>query len=157
MGMVLIIATAYVISSRWFQLILIQGESMHPACHHLQPAVLDKRNCEYQAGDVVAFRCSRLQTILVKRIAACPGDRLQIAAGTLLVNGEVSRIYQYQRRGIFTYAGIAATQKQLQEGEYFVLGDNLAKSIDSRYEEVGMVNADAILGRVVGCKKVPGG
>ena len=153
--MVFIIAAAYVISSRWFQLILIQGRSMSPTCHHLQPAVLDKRGCAYQAGDVVAFRCSRLQAILVKRIAACPGDQVLIADGTLFVNGKVSKIYQEQ--GVFTYAGIAAVQRQMQKGEYFVLGDNLNQSKDSRYEEVGIVNADAILGRVTGCNKVPGG
>ena len=38
---------------------------------------------------------------------------------------------------------------QLKEDEYFVLGDNLSNSIDSRYNEVGLVYKNEIIGKVI--------
>ena len=35
------------------------------------------------------------------------------------------------------------------EGKVFLLGDNRANSVDSRYEEIGCVDADSIIGPVV--------
>ena len=45
-------------------------------------------------------------------------------------------------------AGIAATPVTLSVGEYFVVGDNREESIDSRYDEVGIVTSTRITGRM---------
>ena len=37
----------------------------------------------------------------------------------------------------------------LNEGEYFVLGDNRQNSIDSRFEEVGIIHEEEIIGKIV--------
>ena len=46
------------------------------------------------------------------------------------------------------YAGIAENPIHLQDNEYFVLGDNYQQSIDSRYEEIGCIHFEDILGKI---------
>lgn len=138
---------AYYISNHWFQLILIQGDSMYPAYHNMQLAVICRSEKEYQIGDVIAFRCDGLNATLVKRIVACGGDRVQIKDGHLYVNGEISPVYPEDTP--FEYAGIAASEIVLQGGEVFVIGDNVGESKDSRYEEVGVIDEGEFIGKVI--------
>ena len=89
---------------------------------------------ELERGDVVIFfqngRC------LVKRIAAVPGDRVAINDITkeAVVNGDLSD----------------ATRTLIVPEEcYFMLGDNPAVSVDSRYWEEPFIAIDQILARVI--------
>lgn len=121
---------------------------MEPTYTHLQLVVLDKYSQNYEKGDVIAFSCEGLSAVLIKRIAACPGDTAVIRDGTLYVNGEVSRIYP--EAGIFQYAGILSESVSLGSESYLVLGDNTMESKDSRYREIGLVSEIDILGKVCG-------
>lgn len=141
-----ILVSAYYISNNWYQLMLIQGDSMSPAYHNMQLVVLNRYDDDFTYGDVIAFRCDGLSSVLVKRIVACPGDSVVIENGTLLVNGENSVVYP--ENNIFGYAGILENKIYLGEGQYAVLGDNMAESKDSRYPEVGCVAGADILGRI---------
>ncbi len=77
-----------------------------------------------------------------------PGDTILISDGTMYVNGSVSEMYP---KGIvFEYAGTASVPITLDSDEYFVIGDNILESKDSRYPEVGLVQADTILGKIIG-------
>lgn len=142
-----IIVFSYYISANWYQLSLIHGESMSPAYHNLQFVIIDRHSKDYTYGDVIAFRCDGLKSVLVKRIAACPGDMVEIKDGTLYVNDAISIIYD--KENIFEYSGIARHPIYLDENQYFVIGDNIGESKDSRYEEVGMVYAEDIIGKVI--------
>ena len=89
---------------------------------------------ELERGDVVIFfqngRC------LVKRIAAVPGDSVAINDITkeAVVNGDLSD----------------ATRTLIVPEEcYFMLGDNPAVSVDSRYWEEPFIAIDQILARVI--------
>lgn len=101
----------------------------------------------YTGGDVVAFRCEGLDAVLIKRVVACPGDQVIIKDGTLYGNGSVSLIFPQE--GIFEYSGLAADNIYLGEDQYFMVGDNLKESKDSRYVEVGVVNGEDILGKII--------
>ncbi len=143
----LVVGVAWLISSRYYQLMMVQGDSMLPAYRNMQLVVLDKHSEDYVYGDVVAFHCEELNSILVKRIVACPGDKVVIENGTLCVNGETSRVFPL--KGVFEYSGLAENGLQLAADYYFVIGDNIEKSKDSRYEEVGCVRRDYIIGEVM--------
>lgn len=121
---------------------------MTPAYHHLQLVVLNKHQRDFQQGDVVAFWCEGLSSVLVKRIAAIPEDRVVIREGTLYVNDRISGVYPEPDR--FDYAGLLESEIVLGPGEYLLLGDNTEASKDSRYPEVGTVVQADIYGRV--CK-----
>ena len=143
-------AVIFSISRYWVQLMLIRGNSMMPSYHNMQIVFVDKRIDRYQRGDVVAFFNERLEErriVLVKRVAAVPGDILHIVEGTLLVNGQVSE--QFPQKGIFDDPGIAAEPIELDDGEYFVIGDNVAESKDSRYEIVGILSKEQLIGKVI--------
>lgn len=128
------------VSSHYFQLMLIQGDSMEPAYHNMQIVVLNKFDKIYSHSDVIAFRCEGLSTNLVKRIVGCPGDTVWIQDHKLLVNG-----IPYTE---IEYAGLLETSVTLEAGQYIVLGDNIPYSKDSRHEEVGLVDLQTIIGAV---------
>lgn len=142
-----VIAFSYYVSANWYQLSLVRGDSMSPAYHNMQLVIIDRHFQGYTYGDVIAFRCSGLETVLVKRIAACPGDTVMIRDGTLYVNDAVSGVYGH--KNLFEYPGIAQESLYLGAGQYFVIGDNIIESKDSRYDEVGNVSTEDIIGRVI--------
>lgn len=151
----LIIATMILslyISNFWFQVTLIHGSSMEPSYHSWQFVLLNKNFKTLNPGDVVAFYSEKLDTILIKRIAACPGDSLYIKNNTLYVNG--GRCENIYFNGSISYYGIASDVITLDKNEYFMLGDNHANSKDSRYEEIGLITKKDIIGIIIPQKKI---
>lgn len=149
---IIIMILTFYISNSWFQITLIHGDSMEPSYHSWQFVLLSKNSQALSSGDVVAFYSEKLDTILVKRIVACPGDSLCIKSGTLYVNGaQCENIYF---NGSISYYGIASELITLGKNEYFMLGDNHANSKDSRYVEIGLITRDDIIGRIIPQKKI---
>lgn len=139
--------TAFILSAYFIQLMMIQGCSMYPSYHNLQLVAVDKYHKTFQRGDVIAFKCEAVNTLLVKRIVAVPGDTVQIVDGRLYVNDELD--IRSCSKGSIVYPGIARNSVMLAEDEYFVLGDNYEYSKDSRYEEIGCVVRKHIVGKVM--------
>ena len=128
------------------QLLLIHGDSMAPTYRSFSLVLLDKQPSAYSRGDVVLYRCESLGRGIVKRIAAVPGDRLRAEDGTLLINDEPAAPLpeegvrpEYLTGGEFT----------VPEGSFFLLGDNLEHSIDSRYAEIGLAEERGMVGKVL--------
>ena len=99
-------------------------------------------------GDVIAFlpHGNANASYSVKRVVAVPGDTLLIQNGKLYVNEKAVPL-----RGEEPYIneeGRAASEITLGENEFFVLGDNVNNSEDSRYETVGNVKRGEIYGKV---------
>ena len=144
---ILVLVCAFYVSNNWFQLTMVQGNSMFPLYRNLQIVILDRHNRDYTYGDVVAFRCDTLSTVLIKRIAACPGDTVVIENKTLLVNGQSSTVYPEEMK--FHYSGLLEQPVKLKSGQYIVIGDNISQSKDSRHGEVGKVSIEKIVGKVI--------
>ena len=130
-----------------FQLLMIQGESMEPTFRNSQLCLINKLDRNYQAGDCVLFYSEGLDQYLVKRIAATPGDSVQISEGRLLVNG--TAVESYPGSPAIDYAGLAAEEIIVPEGSCFVLGDNFSRSIDSRHKELGFARLADIKGKLI--------
>lgn len=88
----------------------------------------------------------------VKRIIGLPGEKVQIVPDendntkyTIYINDEP--LEEHYGKDPITYQGVASEPIVLDEGEYFVLGDNRAVSQDSRYEEVGNIREEDIVGK----------
>lgn len=101
-----------------------------------------------KSGDVIVFKpkSNVNASYSVKRVIAVPGDTIYISNGRIYLNGEL-----YQENNdteTIDDPGIAATEITLKDDQYFVLGDNRNSSEDSRYESVGFVSMNDILGKV---------
>ena len=136
------------VSRYLIQLTLVQGDSMEPTYHNGQFIVLNKCRDSYDKGEVVLFDCESLGCALLKRVAAYGGDTVEIKDGSLYVNRLPVKGYTD-----ISYAGIASEELLIPEGCYFVLGDNLDVSKDSRYDYVGIISGEDILGCVIGFGK----
>jgi signal peptidase I len=80
----------------------------------------------------------------VKRVIGLPGERISIRDGSVWVNGE--RLTPPARLGSIRYEPyeIGPSEVVLGSDEYFVLGDNTTRSLDSRMR--GPVTRDQIVG-----------
>lgn len=124
-------------------------------------------------GDIVVLRSPEDGKRLVKRVVGVPGDVIEIRRGRLYVSGapagyeplaqEIVEQIEVEKRPSYHFQSEAIEGRdhpvmltkgspaywfaplQLQEDEYFVMGDNRDNSRDSRY--FGAVKRDSILGR----------
>ena len=101
-----------------------------------------------KTGDIISFKPngSTNAHAEIKRVIAVPGQTIQIIDGMIYIDEKV-----YIENGDYptiTRAGLAADPVYLEEGEYFVLGDNRNNSEDSRNAEIGLVTSDMIEGKV---------
>lgn len=146
LALLVVAAFAWYLSNYHYQLLLISGESMSPAYHSGQLTLVDRAARDYAPGDVVLFYCEGLDRSLVKRIAAVPGDSFYAEGGQLYINAVPSAPLPEQSRRAAVISDAASI---VPEGCYLLLGDNLSQSVDSRYQEVGLIPCEAILGRLI--------
>lgn len=110
-----------------------------------------------KAGDVIVFLPNGNENshYYIRRVVGVPGDRVQIKDGALYINGnlydEANKVASMEE------AGIAETEIQLGDDEYFVLGDNRNNSEDSRYANIGNIKKEYIVGQAWLCLENEGG
>jgi signal peptidase I len=92
---------------------------------------------------------TRPAPIFIQRVAGLPGDRLKIRNGELYVNGEKDQFYEGRTFAVASgmhYLEGFNPEVTVPEDSYFVIGDNIPNSYDSRYW--GFLPAKNVLGRV---------
>ncbi len=146
-----VIALAFFLNVGFFTRVVCSGESMESAIPENATTWIN-RVCYHfsdpEVGDVVAFLPQGLasNSYSIKRIVAGPGDTVQISDGKLYINGERTELKNSDLT--IADAGIASEEITLGEDEYFVLGDMVNNSEDSRYASVGNVKRSEIYGKV---------
>lgn len=141
-----LVTAAWLLSKYVVQLMLVQGQSMEPTIKNRALLLVDKRKQEYKTNDIIVFSCEGIKGVLVKRIIAAEGDTVVIKAGRLYVNDK--EWHTVSDTGI-EKAGNAITEILIPKDCFFVIGDNINESIDSRFDEIGLVNITQIIGRVI--------
>ncbi len=131
---------------------------------------------EPERGDVVVFRHPREpETNYIKRLIGLPGDRVQVIDGILNINGEAVKRCRIEDFVYIDFEGSTRRIPQfmetlpggrehrileeadnrpfdntreyvVQEGHYFMMGDNRDNSVDSR-RSVGFVPEENLIGR----------
>ncbi len=106
-------------------------------------------------GDVVVFKTDGISElpsgqIFVRRVVGEPGEQVRISAGRLYVNNESVTLsnaageIRYAQHAFARYLTSDADTFTVTANSYFLLGDNSANSMDSRFW--GSVPAGNILG-----------
>lgn len=134
------ITTASPISdmARWTPFVRVRGWSMHPTLEHGQLLLTRPRRRRLEVGDIVVLTTGR-GVRYVKRIAGGPGDVVELEAGRLFVN-------QHSYDGHPRAVGARVETWHVPHGHYFVVGDNLQQSDDSRVWHEPFVAATCISG-----------
>lgn len=113
---------------------------MNPTLKNGNIILMKKYNMQLSNNDIVVIKKDK--KIIVKRIVGIPGDNIKIN-DYVFVNGE-----KFDEI-ITENSGYLKNEIHLNDKEYFVLGDNREHSIDSRFEEIGIVLEQEIIGKVI--------
>ncbi len=149
--LLLVIFLAYFVVISFGKQVECSNESMEPTYSSKDTVLVNTIHYSFhtpEAGDVIAFKPKSNVTASysIKRVVAVPGDTVLIENGRLYINDEIYKDSFSSEQ--IENAGIATTKLTLTDDQYFVLGDNRNNSEDSRYESVGFVSIDDILGKV---------
>lgn len=105
---------------------MVSGQAMSPAYNEGEYVLINKINKEYMRGDVVVMRYEE-EKYMIKRIVGLPGEKISIGGGNILINDQILSENNIQGEIV------GNVSVQLGSDEYFMLGDKLEVSLDSRH------------------------
>ena len=126
----------------FFDTYIITNKSMQPTLDEGDEILLIKRNFIFNRiknFDIIVFRMG--ENNLVKRVIGCEGDRIEIIDGELYLNNDLIK-YEY-----YIFDEEYNASYIIGKNQYFVLGDNISVSEDSR--SFGLINESYIIGKVI--------
>lgn len=131
---------------------IVNGDSMQPMLQDQQEIVLIKKyySCfDPQVGDIIAYDYAGNDNPIIKIIKATDKDWLEIKNNKLFVNNQVLKNSTEQEYS-FSQAEIKVLELYIEDNylpadAYFVFGDNISSSNDSRV--FGAVARSDILGK----------
>ena len=146
--------TAVIILILLFSLVLrpaaVIGNSMLPSFSGGDRVACIHSFSGYERGDVIIIsHATRKDESIIKRVIAVGGDTVDIDfyKGTVSVNGQVlDEPYVNTPTNLSYDMTFPVT---VPEGKLFVLGDNRNGSLDSRSTDIGFINENKVLGKVV--------
>jgi signal peptidase I len=125
--------------------IKVEGSSMEPSLHDGEFVVINRlayRWAEPDRGEIIVFRYPLdPERRFIKRIIGLPGDEVSVSQGIVYINGIL--LEEPYINAAPRYDG----EWTIEEGRYFVLGDNRNNSSDSR--NWGSLESDDIIGKAV--------
>lgn len=150
-----ILATALVfafIITQFVRPTLVKGESMYPTLKEGNYLIINRmayKTGEPKYGDIIVFSTQLLQEDgnkkdLVKRVIAVEGDHIKIQDSQVYINDKL--IDEPYIHNNYTEGNIDMV---IPKDKVFAMGDNREKSLDSRYEDVGLVDEKDIMGKIM--------
>ncbi|MCD8326193.1 MAG: signal peptidase I [Lachnospiraceae bacterium] len=144
-ALIVVAAVAALAATNFLPVLRVSGSSMEPTLSDGDIIVLVKSS-DFETGDLVSLYYQN--KLLLKRVIGGPGDVIYIdEEGNVYVNDELIDEPYVTEKALgdtdITYP------YQVPENRYFVLGDNRATSVDSRSSEIGCIDKDQIVGKVI--------
>ncbi|MGL5415141.1 MAG: signal peptidase I [Clostridium sp.] len=119
----------------------VNGNSMYPTITNKEYLIISKLNANYNNEDIILLKINNEKYI--KRIIGSEGAKIKFN-GKLYIND------------VYIELGSIINEKVLEsldgtilnKDEFFVIGDNISESIDSRFW--GIINENNLIGKVIG-------
>lgn len=134
---------------------IIFGDSMAPMLGNGEEVILlrDYYKCGYpvEKGDVIAYNYGGNGNPLIKLVKATSADKVEIFASRLKINGEIMKNsggqeYNFTEKEV-KMMGLYIKEGRIPKDSYFIFGDNIGDSADSR--RFGAVSVTDFLGKFV--------
>lgn len=123
----IIVVILVIVRTFLFTPIVINGGTMSPTLENGDVKIINKI-ANIERFDVIALEYDN--KVIVKRVYGLPGETVRVEDEKIYINGEkIDYKYDYVSSTEFEVINETIT---LKDDEYFVLGDNLADSMDSR-------------------------
>ena len=137
-------------------IVIVNGDSMDGTLHEGERLVTLPVFFQAEQGDIVVIRREEGSPI-IKRVIAAGGQTVDIdfETGQVTVDGAaLDEPYVSSGSPAYNAEEMQQFPATVPEGCFFVMGDNRARSLDSRYREIGMIREEQIFGKVV-CRIYP--
>lgn len=151
-SILIVVILGYSIVEFGAQTLKIVGQSMEPTLENGDLVLINKIAYTFhepERYDMIAFRQREGDNgyYNVKRVIGLPGETVTIQNGYVFIDGVVLSDVPFDEK--IATEGLALDGVTLSDGEYFVLGDNVNNSEDSRFANMGNILENEILGKVV--------
>ncbi len=125
----------------------VDGSSMNTTLSDGEIMILNKivyKKKDIQRFDIVVINEGDKK--IIKRVIGLPGETIEYKDNKLYINGEkINDPYPSTVTDDFSIQDIGHTK--IPGDCYFVMGDNRKDSLDSRYNDVGVIKKNMIMGR----------
>lgn len=139
------VSLAFIISFSFFTPCLQHGFSMVPYINDSNIVLINRlyrRLFKLKRNDVIVFYVDGQESI--RRIYGLPGETITINSGNFYIND-----VQMQDMDLKNSLSSNISQNvKLASDEYYVLGDSLDNSMDSRSPDIGNIKLENIIGKV---------
>ena len=143
--LIVVAAAAVLVLTLWLPIQQVQRDSMWPTLKGGDVVALITTG-EIKRGDVIAFYHGN--QVLIKRVIAVAGDLVDIDEdGMVLLNNAPLNEPYIKEHGNGEHE--IEMPMQVNENQFFVLGDNRLNSLDSRSIEVGTVGRERVVGKAL--------
>ena len=147
------VSLALIIFTFFIRLGTVYGHSMQNTLSNGDIILFSPMIKNIEEGDIIVFDPSgdTFSEPLVKRVIATEGQTVYIdtETGIVSVDGVEISESEYVSAQADTVVKSFASPYTVESGHVFVLGDNRGNSIDSRHPEIGTVDLDSVIGKVV--------
>jgi signal peptidase I len=129
---------------------IVSGDSMNNTLSDGDNLIIDKITYKFRDPkrfEIVVFPDpTHKDTFFIKRIIGLPGEEVFIdKSGRIYINN--IPLQENYGKDVIKDPGRADSTVKLGDDEYFVLGDNRNNSLDSRFDDVGNIKKDDLIGR----------
>lgn len=141
---------ATLLMTTFLMVFTVSGSSMLPTLHDGDRLFVNKFMYTPKKGDIVTVNTlSSIDKRIVKRIIATQGDSFKINYDTheIFLNGELlNEPYINEPTAL---KGDWEIPEVIPQGYVLVLGDNRNYSLDSRFQEIGLVKVSDVYGKAI--------